>query len=157
MRNPDPDRLPVPERATAPAGPDRQPCPCDLGTSRGLTLADCCGRYHAGALHLQAPDALALMRSRYSAFVLNRLDYLRDTWDAARCPADLSVNEPGLRWLGLEIRHHRVIDADHQEVRFIARSKVGGKAHRLVETSRFERREGRWIYLDGVLDEPRRS
>ncbi|MGY0194503.1 YchJ family protein [Leptothrix sp. BB-4] len=134
----------------APASPaDQAPCPCDLGTSRRLRLSDCCGRYHAGAQHLQAPDALALMRSRYSAYVLDRLDYLRATWDAAHCPADLTANEPGLRWLGLEIQEHRVIDADHQTVRFVARSKLGGRAHRLVETSRFERRDGRWFYVDG--------
>lgn len=137
--------------------PDTASCPCDLGTTRRLRLADCCGRYHAGPLHLQAPDALALMRSRYSAYVLDRLDYLRATWDAAHCPADLSPNEAGLRWLGLEIRAHRVIDAEHQEVRFVARSKFAGKAHRLVETSRFERREGRWYYLDGEVDDGRRA
>ncbi|MDP4300587.1 YchJ family metal-binding protein [Leptothrix discophora] len=117
-------------------------------------MADCCGRWHGGALHLQAPDALALMRSRYSAYVLDRLDYLRETWDPARCPADLAPNEPGLRWLGLSIRRHEVIDADHARVSFVARSKSGGKAHRLVETSRFERRDGRWLYIDGDVGEP---
>lgn len=151
-----PAPAPVSATVSATDGVDRSPCPCDLGSSRRLALADCCGRYHAGPLHLQAPDALALMRSRYSAYVLDRLDYLRATWDASRCPVDLSVNEPGLRWLGLEIRLHRVIDADHQEVSFVARSKFAGKAHRMVETSRFERREGRWIYCDGEVGEPRR-
>ncbi len=137
--------------------PDRAPCPCDLGASRRLTLADCCGRYHAGALHLQAPDALALMRSRYSAYVLDRLDYLRATWDAGHCPVDLSVNPPGLQWLGLEIKGHRIVDADHQVVSFVARSKLGGRAQRLVETSRFERRDGRWVYVDGDAGEPGRA
>jgi SEC-C motif-containing protein len=136
---------------SAEQNPDASPCPCDLGTTRRLRLADCCGRYHAGALHLRAPDALALMRSRYSAYVLDRLDYLRATWDPAHLPVELSPNEPGLRWLGLEIRHHRRIDDDHEEVRFIARSKFGGRAHRLDETSRFERRDGRWFYVDGVI------
>lgn len=148
---------PAPSSEAAAKTADRSPCPCDLGASRRLALADCCGRYHAGPLHLQAPDALALMRSRYSAYVLDRLDYLRATWDASRCPVDLAVNEPGLRWLGLEIRKHRVIDADHQEVSFVARSKFAGKAHRLVETSRFERRDGRWIYLDGEPGASRRD
>jgi SEC-C motif-containing protein len=45
------------------AAPDA--CPC--GSAR--PCAACCGRFHAGPLHLQAPDAQALMRSRCSAFV----------------------------------------------------------------------------------------
>jgi SEC-C motif-containing protein len=51
------------------------PCPCDPLRP----YAGCCGRYHAGALHLQAPDAETLMRSRYSAYVLGLADYLRAT------------------------------------------------------------------------------
>ena len=53
-----------------------QPCPCESGKR----YAECCGRWHAGPQFLQAPDAEALMRSRYSAFVLDRLDYLLATW-----------------------------------------------------------------------------
>jgi len=37
-------------------------CPC----GSGLPLSECCWRYHNGAA---APDAVSLMRSRYSAFV----------------------------------------------------------------------------------------
>ena len=65
------------------------------------------------------------------------------------CPPDLSPNPRGLRWLGLEVKAHVQQDADHATVRFVARSKLGGRAHRLQETSRFERRNGRWLYVDG--------
>lgn len=126
---------------------DQTPCPCG-GPGR---YADCCGRYHAGALHLQAPDAASLMRSRYSAFVLDRLDYLLATWHPSTRPADLTPNEPGLRWLGLEVRRQKSLDADHAEVEFVARSKLGGRAQRLHETSRFVREAGRWFYVDGDL------
>jgi len=34
-------------------------------------------------------------------------------------------------------------------VEFVARSKRGGRAHRLHETSRFVREDGRWLYVDG--------
>jgi SEC-C motif-containing protein len=34
-------------------------------------------------------------------------------------------------------------------VEFVARYKVGGRAHRLHEVSRFVLEEGRWFYLDG--------
>ncbi len=91
------------------------------------------------------------MRSRYSAFVRGDADYLRDTWAAETCPADVHAGEPDLHWLGLEVRGHEVIDADHATVEFVARSKRGGRARRLHEVSRFERRGGRWVYVDGDL------
>ena len=89
------------------------------------------------------------MRSRYSAFVLDRRDYLLRSWHASTRPAELEAPPPGLRWLGLEVRAHRVQDADHATVEFAARSKLAGRAMRLHETSRFVREGGRWFYLDG--------
>jgi len=122
-------------------------CPCQSARS----YEACCGRYHAGALHLHAPTAEALMRSRYSAFVLGLTDYLLATWHASTRPASLEPNEPGLKWLGLEIKRHQLDDADHARVEFVARSKLGGRAHRLHELSRFVREAGRWYYVDGEL------
>lgn len=91
------------------------------------------------------------MRSRYCAYVLGLAGYLRATWAPETCPADIAPDPPGLRWLGLEVRRHRVTGDDRAEVEFVARSKLGGRAHRLHETSRFERRDGRWLYVDGDL------
>ena len=124
-------------------------CPC--GASPALPCADCCGRYHAGPLHLLAPTAEALMRSRYSAYVLGRGDYLRATWHASTRPATIEPDPPGLKWLGLELRQHTVQGADQASVEFVARSKLGGRAQRLHETSRFVREDGRWYYVDGDL------
>lgn len=124
--------------------------PCDCGAKR--TYADCCGRYHDGAsLHLQAPDAEALMRSRYSAYVRDLIGYLLATWHPSTRPAALEPNPAGLRWLGLEVKAHALQDDTHATVEFVARSKLGGRAHRLHETSRFVREEGRWFYVDGDL------
>lgn len=95
------------------------------------------------------------MRSRYSAFVLDRLDYLLASWHPDTRPASIEPNEPGLRWLGLEVKRHQRQDADHATVEFVARSKLGGRAHRLHEVSRFERIDGRWYYLDGNLSPSR--
>lgn len=128
--------------STAPAT-----CPCDLARP----YAACCGRWHAGPLHLQAPDAAALMRSRYAAYVLGLTDYLLATWHPSTRPALLPAEPPGLRWLGLQLRRHVVVDAGHETVEFVARSKLGGRAQRLHETSRFVREAGRWTYLDGDL------
>jgi len=127
-------------------------CPCGRRDARGrpVVYADCCGRYHAPDFATPAPDAEALMRSRYSAFVLGQADYLRASWHASTCPADLTL-EPDVKWLGLEVKRHRSIDADHAEVEFVARSRVGGRGQRLQETSRFVREGGRWFYVDGDL------
>jgi SEC-C motif-containing protein len=122
-------------------------CPC----GSALPYAGCCGRWHAGAQHLQAPTAEALMRSRYSAYVLGLTDYLRDTWHPSTRPPPLEPPPEGLRWLGLEVRRHTVQDADHATVEFVARNRLAGRATRLHETSRFVREHGRWYYLDGEL------
>ena len=121
------------------------PCPC----GSAAPYADCCGRYHAGPLHLQAPTAEALMRSRYSAFVRGDAGYLLATWHPSTRPAAIEADPPGLKWLGLDVRRHEVQDADHATVEFVARSKLGGRAHRLHETSHFVREDGRWFYVDG--------
>ena len=125
--------------------PASRPCPCQLGAP----YDDCCGRYHAGPLHLQAPTAVALMRSRYSAFTLDLTDYLLATWHRSTRPARLATNEPGLKWSGLEVRRHTDVDDDHASVEFVARSKLHGRAQRLHEISRFVREDGRWFYVDG--------
>ena len=91
------------------------------------------------------------MRSRYSAFVLDLRAYLLATWHPSTRPALLDGPEPGLRWLGLELLSCTQQDAQHATVRFVARSKLAGRAHRLVETSRFVCVEGAWLYVDGRL------
>ena len=124
------------------------PCPFGRTDARGraLRFADCC----SPCLNQQgpAPDAEALMRSRYSAFVLERADYLRATWHASTCPAQLDL-DPAAKWLGLEVRAHHRVDADHAEVEFVARFRVAGRAVRQHERSRFVREQGCWWYVDG--------
>ena len=126
-------------------------CPCGRRdqAGRALAYADCCGRYVPAFDTSPAPDAEALMRSRYSAFVLERADYLLATWHPSRRPAEL-VLEPGVKWLGLAVKDHRDIDDSHAEVEFVARQRErSGRAVRLHERSRFVREGGRWFYVDG--------
>jgi SEC-C motif-containing protein len=97
-----------------------------------------------------APDAEALMRSRYSAYVGGNADYLLATWHPTTRPAPLDLGgEPPVRWLGLQVRRHTVTGADTAVVEFVARYRIGNRAQRLHETSRFVREGGRWYYLDG--------
>jgi SEC-C motif-containing protein len=123
--------------------PPPDPCPC----GHRADYAACCGRWLDGPE--PAPDAETLMRSRYTAFVRGRQDHLLATWHPRTRPATLEPPPEGLRWLGLEVRGHRQQGHEHAEVRFVARSKLAGRAHRLQETSRFERVDGRWLYVDG--------
>lgn len=121
-------------------------CPCDSGRP----FARCCAAYLDGSD--TAPTAEALMRSRYTAYTLNRLDYVRATWHPNTCPPDLQP-VPGLRWLGLRIKR---VEAGGESdgtgvVEFVARSKLGGRAARLHETSSFERLDGRWVYCHGEI------
>ena len=88
------------------------------------------------------------MRSRYSAFVLARADYLLATWHASTRPAQLDL-DPAAKWLGLEVRAHRSIDAAHAEVEFVARFRVPRRAVRQHERSRFVQDPGQWWYVDG--------
>ena len=128
------------------------PCPCGRTGDRGAlrAYAHCCGRYIDHWDEAPAPDAESLMRSRYTAFVCERADYLQATWHASTRPASLDF-EPGARWLGLDVRSHRATGEDRAEVEFVARHRVGGRAVRLHETSRFVRVDGRWLYVDGDI------
>lgn len=95
------------------------------------------------------------MRSRYEAYVALDTEWLLSTWHVSTRPASLTL-DPAIRWLGLDVKSHRLIDADHAEVEFVARFRVGGgRAQRLHERSRFVREEGRWFYLDGDIRESR--
>ena len=72
----------------------RGPCPC--GSLKSYET--CCQRWHGG----ETPgDAEALMRSRYTAYVLNIEDYLLATWHPRTRPPSLSLAESRRRWLGL--------------------------------------------------------
>lgn len=122
-------------------------CPC----GSGRVLETCCGPFHAGE---PAPDAERLMRSRYSAFALGLETYLLATWHPGTRPAALELDAtPRLHWIGLTIKSHTPLDDDHATVEFIARYKLNGRAFKLHETSRFERVDGRWLYVDGEMHE----
>ena len=131
--------------------PNTLPCPCGRIVGRKpLAFAACCGRYldHFGTT--PAPDAESLMRSRYSAFVLSRTDYLAATWHATTRPLDIAA-DTGTQWLGLDVRQHTVQGDDHAEVEFVARYRQAGRGARIHERSRFVREGGRWFYVDGDL------
>ena len=122
-------------------------CPC----GSGKRYDDCCATYHHG--FSRAPTPEALMRSRYSAYALDLLDYIRDSWHESTRPK-LVANEDGIKWHGLVIvGAWDGQEADEGFVQFVAKYRVGGgRMERLSETSRFLRQQDRWFYVDGVHD-----
>jgi SEC-C motif domain protein len=139
-------------------------CPCG-----GPSLAACCGPFIAG--DALPPTAEALMRSRYTAYTQRNEPYLLATWHQSTRPQEpLFADEEKVQWLGLEVKsalrlRQRKADLpdnpDSDTVEFVARYKVGGRAHRLHEVSRFVREAdrddptgaARWFYLDGSFPE----
>ena len=112
-----------------------------------MPYAECCGTFlEAGR---NAWDALSLMRSRYTAFVLEREPYLLATWHLNHRPASIEF-DPQAKWLGLDIRANQHLDEAHAMVEFVARQRVAGRATRLHERSRFLKEDGHWYYLDGT-------
>lgn len=113
------------------------PCPCGLPAS----YETCCGRLHGGAT---AATAEALMRSRYSAFVVGDAPYLLRTWHPSTRPAVLELDAT-VRWVRLEVLgrtgggplettgtvHFRAVHASGVQ----------------VEDSAFVRVAGAWTYL----------
>jgi SEC-C motif-containing protein len=121
------------------------PCPCGGGT-----YMQCCGRFiDAGEV---AQTAEELMRSRYTAYALRKEPYLKATWHASTRPDEVLAQDEEVKWLGLEVRKH-VPAGDAATVEFVARYKIGGRAHRMHEISRFLRENGRWYYVDGSFPE----
>ena len=130
--------------APFPAGSPRRPtapCPCGLG----LPYAECCGRYHAGA---PAPTAETLMRSRYTAFVVGDWAYVARTWAEETRPSNLAVAPGGEPFTRLEIVETVAGGpfANEGVVEFAAHYPGGVQRER----SRFARRGGHWVYVDGM-------
>ena len=118
-------------------------CPCGLG----MPYDACCGRYISGASN--APTAEALMRSRYTAFVVGDGSYVARTWAPETLPAGLEVDPSGEPFTRLDVI------ATEGGGLFDATGVVVFQAHypggSLQERSRFERRDGQWLYVDGVV------
>ena len=120
------------------------PCPCGLGKN----YQSCCGRFISGTKF--APDAQALMRSRYTAYTLEDEAYLQMSWHPTTRPAEIIRKQESCKWIGLNVISH------HQEeqtaiVEFIAKYKINGRAEQIHETSRFVCEDGKWLYIDGVF------
>ena len=123
-------------------------CPC----GSGAPYAGCCEPLHDN--RVPAATAEQLMRSRYAAYALGRLDHVLRTWHPRTRPHDLA-DVPGLTWTGLQVLATEAggPDDDGGVVEFRASWSAPEGTGAQHERSRFARRAGRWFYLDGEVGE----
>ncbi|HEX9789586.1 MAG TPA: YchJ family protein [Kiloniellales bacterium] len=126
-------------------------CPCGSGQN----LDVCCGPLIGGT---PAATAEALMRSRYSAFVLGEAGYLAETL-SPEMRADFDESEAektskDTKWLGLEVRAVTGggPDDDRGKVEFVVRFRVNNQPHIHHELADFTRENGRWVCAGGTMD-----
>jgi SEC-C motif-containing protein len=135
--------------------PPNEPLAVMLGVDcvcgSGVDEAACCGPILGGA---PAPTALALMRSRYAAYVRRAVPYLIHSHDPA---TRARINRDELTrwckettWRGLEIVTTEAGGVADQAglVELIARGVARGNPFTMHERSRFRRHDGRWVYTD---------
>ena len=124
-------------------------CPC----SSTKNYAECCQPFHDGA-HFPVTTE-ALMRSRYSAYVVQNADYLLATWHKTTRPKQLDFShDNNVTWQKLEILHTKKGGAKDEKgrVEFNAFYEQDNETRLIHEISRFKKLAGRWFYVDGVLD-----
>lgn len=124
------------------------PCPCQSAKAPHACYAECCRPYLEGSA--EAETAEKLMRSRYTAYALGNLDYIKRSWHPDTLPPDLRL-VPGQSWVRLAIKRTEDGRENHNTgvVEFVAISKRNGRARRMHEVSTFEKLGGRWVYVCG--------
>lgn len=115
---------------------------------------DCCKPYHDGKT--VAPTAVALMRSRYSAFVYGEVNYLVKTTLPAKRTADLEsyykATSESIFWISLEVVGTLQGGPSDKvgKVEFKASYSQAGRIKTYHECSRFRRKGEHWYYVDGI-------
>ena len=154
-------------------------CPCQINPASDtigapLLYQDCCQPYHDGLLNNEAdkidgakPDsAERLMRSRYSAFVLIKPEYIvKTTLPAQQALLDIKAIENWAKetvWAGLEIiTHTPKLGKRHAQVEFKAYFNIsdnkddGIQAHHelsaFVKVTDKANNDARWYFLDPTV------
>ena len=128
----------------------KEACPCQSQ----LSYEQCCGQYHKSGGH--APTAEALMRSRYTAYVMGEAQYLFRTWHANTRPSLQSLKASGPQTLiGLKIVSTQAGGENDQKgmVEFISSRyspSLMGEIEQHKEKSLFARVKGNWVYIDAI-------
>lgn len=121
-------------------------CPC--GSQKAY--AQCCGRFHSGEL---PKTALELMRSRYSAYALELIDYIIKTTHPKNTPQDRVRWKKELLHFAQNTSFEELTilefteEGDRAYVTFFAKLSQNGRDASFMERSQFEKLAGRWLYL----------
>ncbi len=127
---------------------DQIACPCCSGKKYG----SCCQSVHMQ--HSLADTPEKLMRSRYSAFVLNDTVHLLRTWASSHRPQTVNTWDPALRWLHLSIDEapKPLPLAKVSTVTFTATYLQNSHVYTLKEVSNFIKIKGCWFYQEGETE-----
>ncbi|MEQ1367715.1 YchJ family protein [Acinetobacter schindleri] len=128
-----------------------QACPCGLGI-----YESCCQPLHQGKRTAQTAEQL--MRSRYSAFAKQEINYIQQTTALGQ---QRFLDMPEIaewsrtnQWLKLEIvQANEKMDKCHALVEFKAHFHDGTQAQIHHEASHFVKVEGCWYFLDPTTDQ----
>jgi SEC-C motif domain protein len=109
--------------------------------------------------HRRAESALALMRSRYTAFVLRHEAHILASWHAMNRPQNLRFEDFPVTWIGLEIHQTEQGEKGDQRgmVEFTSTYVDNGHLCRLREKSNFVQENGLWLYVGGDCQVTRSS
>ncbi|MCB1110431.1 MAG: SEC-C domain-containing protein [Chlamydiia bacterium] len=119
-------------------------CPCGSGKD----YKQCCGLYIEG--NEDAPTPEALMRSRYTAYTRNNLDYIEKTMRGEALERFDRSRGEGVEWIQLTVLFAEE-KGDEGTVQFIATFRYQGKEQMMHEVSSFERIQGKWYYTKGIV------
>ncbi|MCE6077465.1 hypothetical protein FS799_21705 [Agrobacterium vitis] len=120
---------------------------CACGSN--FAYDECCGPYILGK---RAPTPETLMRSRYTAFTVGKLDYVeRTSTEHAQeffNRTDMEASLPQTEWLGLEIRGTTGgEEADSAgTVLFAFKYRFQDRSFSQVERGTFLKVDGRWLF-----------
>jgi SEC-C motif-containing protein len=120
----------------------------------GKLYKDCCEKYHDGEL---PENALALMRSRYSAYANGKVDYIISTThvknsnftkDLKKWSAEIKEFCEKTKFEGLDILEF-IDNEPTSYVTFRVHLLQGNRDASFTERSKFLKTAGKWYYLDG--------
>ncbi len=123
-------------------------CPC--GSMK--TVKHCCEPLIRGITMPESPEAL--MRSRYSAYVLQDYAYILDTYSSAsqkkHTVEEIEQSGKGTIWLGLNVLSSFAMQSEG-EVEFVAYYKINNECYQMHEHSYFVFESDRWKYDKGEI------
>ncbi|MBA2709686.1 MAG: SEC-C domain-containing protein [Tatlockia sp.] len=130
-------------------------CPC--GSQKNYLT--CCGLLINEQCEASSPEAL--MRSRYTAYTLARIDYIKKTMTGKPAEAFDEISSEKwakqVNWKGLKILSSFMENEQLGFVEFIASFLEQGKKQSIHELSKFERIGGKWFYTQGSTPKTNKS